>query len=91
MLCGKPPKGFEKYFKPGGAKELKETPAREAKETKGKDGKTETSKEAPKVPPPTSKQPGSSKPYDQWSFGLFGGTGRGYVEYRYYLVYYLAV
>lgn len=76
LLCGKPPKGFEKYFKPGGAKQLKETPARDAKETKPKDGKTEPPKEVPK-PPPSSRQPSSSKPYEQWSFGLFGGTGRG--------------
>ncbi|KAJ8951369.1 hypothetical protein NQ318_009305 [Aromia moschata] len=82
LFCEKPPKGFEKYFKPGGAKELKQEPkeAKEAKESKGKDAKQEQPKEQPRLPPPpTSKSPGgpSSKPYEQWSFGLFGGTGRG--------------
>lgn len=76
MFCEKPPKGFEKYFKPGGAKELNTAP-KEGKEVKGKDVKPEQPKEAPKpIPPPPSTGPGS-KPYDQWSFGLFGGTGRG--------------
>lgn len=77
LFCEKPPKGFEKYFKQGGAKELKEPPkeGKEAKETKGSDAKPEQPKEAPKPPTP-STSPGS-KPYEQWSFGLFGGTGRG--------------
>lgn len=78
MFCEKPPKGFEKYFRQGGAKDLKE-PVKEAKEVKGKEAKPEQPKEAPKPPPPSappSTSPGS-KPYEQWSFGLFGGTGRG--------------
>ncbi|KAJ8922366.1 hypothetical protein NQ315_004309 [Exocentrus adspersus] len=78
LFCEKPPKGFEKYFKPGGAKELKQESkeAKETKEGKEKDAKQEQPKETPKVPPP-SRSPGSSKSYDNWSFGLFGGTGRG--------------
>lgn len=76
MFCEKPPKGFEKYFKPGGAKELKEPAAKEAKEAKGKDAKPEPQKE-PSKSAPSSTQSGGSKPYEQWSFGLFGGTGRG--------------
>ncbi|XP_018569868.1 AFG3-like protein 2 [Anoplophora glabripennis] len=82
LFCEKPPKGFEKYFKPGSGKELRQESkeAKETKEVKGKDAKQEPPKEAPKPPPPSasSRSPGGgSKPYEQWSFGLFGGTGRG--------------
>nr|CAI5836228.1 unnamed protein product [Callosobruchus analis] len=81
LFCEKPPKGFEKYFRPGGAKELRESSkdakAKETKDVKGKESKPEEAKETPKPPPPSSSQQGSSKPYEQWSFGLFGGTGRG--------------
>ncbi|CAH0546652.1 unnamed protein product [Brassicogethes aeneus] len=74
LFCEKPPKGFEKYFKPG-SKEAPKDCKPENKEVKGKDAKPIPEKEsAPKAPPPSS-QPGSSRPYDQWSFGLFGGTG----------------
>lgn len=75
-FCEKPPKGFEKYFKPGPKEAPKDAkPAeKEAKEAKGKS--------EPKSEPPPQKKPSSSaaggpgsKPYDQWSFGLFGGTG----------------
>lgn len=79
MFCEKPPKGFEKYFKPGGAKELKE-PAKDAKEVKeanGKDTKAPPPKEPPKPTRPSTSAQEGSKPYEQWSFGLFGGTGRG--------------
>lgn len=74
----KPPKGFEKYFEPSvkkpsqQAKSEGKKDAKEAKESKPK----EEGSERPKVPPPPSKTSGSQqKPYDQWSFGLFGGTG----------------
>ncbi|KAJ8970439.1 hypothetical protein NQ314_001234 [Rhamnusium bicolor] len=80
LFCEKPPKGFEKYFKPGGTKQLKQEAkeTKDGKESKGKDAKQEQPKESPKFPPPpSSKSPGGSKPYEQWSFGLFGGTGRG--------------
>lgn len=85
MFCEKPPKGFEKYFKQGGAKVPKEPVkdgkiSKEAKEGKEKETQSEPIKEAPKrVPPSTSSGSGigGSKPYEQWSFGLFGGTGRG--------------
>lgn len=51
-------------------------PPKEAKEVKGKEIKPEPPKEVPKRAPPAISSPGS-KPYEQWSFGLFGGTGRG--------------
>lgn len=43
---------------------------------KGKEAKPEPKQE----PPPSRTAPGvgpsgKSRPYDQWSFGLFGGTG----------------
>lgn len=67
LFCEKPPKGFEKYFKPGGAAAAA-----------GKDGK-----DAPPPPPPaTSKTPPLSKPpgadaakpksSSDWNFGMFG-------------------
>lgn len=75
LFCEKPPKGFEKYFKPRNSKQ----PAKEAKpnDAKGKEAKTEPKPESSqqKVPPPPPRQTGPQKPYDQWSFGLFGGTG----------------
>ncbi|KAL3283766.1 hypothetical protein HHI36_017936 [Cryptolaemus montrouzieri] len=77
LFCEKPPKGFEKYFKPGGSKPTsKEVKAKEkeTKEVKEKEGKQE-----PKSEPKPSASSGSgqqgNKPYDQWAFGLFGGTG----------------
>ncbi|XP_019877698.1 AFG3-like protein 2 [Aethina tumida] len=75
LFCEKPPKGFEKYFKPGkdAPKETKPD-SKNCKEGK-KDAKPPLEKEpTPKPPPPPPQQPGS-RPYDQWSFGLFGGTG----------------
>lgn len=71
VFCEKAPKGFEKYFQPGSKKTpLKELP-KEAKDVKEKEAKPDTKplQQPPRPPPP------GSKPYDQWSFGLFGGTG----------------
>ncbi|KAF5277091.1 hypothetical protein FQA39_LY06329 [Lamprigera yunnana] len=74
LLCEKSPKGFEKYFEPG----EKKAPAKEAKDSKEiKDATGKQSKAEPKVSP-SSRGPHpstTSKPYDGWSFGLFGGTG----------------
>uniref|UniRef100_A0A1B6D736 AAA+ ATPase domain-containing protein n=1 Tax=Clastoptera arizonana TaxID=38151 RepID=A0A1B6D736_9HEMI len=65
LFCQKPPKGFEKYFKPGGASKK---PELNNKETKKNDAPKPTS---PKAPPPQSSRP------DQWSFGVFGGSRSG--------------
>lgn len=81
-LCEKPPKGFEKYFKPE-SKNKTNTDKTKSKDAQEQTGKTEQkAKPAPQKP---SSSPGSSqqqqqgsKPYDQWSFGLFGGTGNRY-------------
>lgn len=70
LYCQKPPKGFEKYFKPGGAK--KEPPKNESGVKEGK-------QEAPPSSKPStgqSSRPGPSRPGDQWPFGVFGGGPR---------------
>ncbi|XP_071443573.1 mitochondrial inner membrane m-AAA protease component AFG3L2 [Hetaerina americana] len=68
LFCEKPPKGFEKFFKPGGkktgqnseaSKNGKKAPKEEPSPSKG-----ETA-----APPPRMQQ----KPPEQWSFGMFGG------------------
>ncbi|CAG9763310.1 unnamed protein product [Ceutorhynchus assimilis] len=72
LFCEKPPKGFEKYFKEGKAAPKDAKPG--AKEAKEKDTKPQP-REPPPVTRPSLGSPGEKKPYDQWSFGLFGGTG----------------
>lgn len=87
-FCEKPPKGFEKYFKPGTKEATKDAKGKETSEVnKGKESKTEPKQDTqtPKPPPSLSQPPGSSKPYDQWSFGLFGGTGNRY-ENKYIII-----
>ncbi|PSN49682.1 hypothetical protein C0J52_05318 [Blattella germanica] len=74
LFCERPPKGFEKYFKPGGTKQAakSEKPtAKEVKDAPPKESQAPPSKGAagPQPPKPPSQ---SSKPYDQWSFGMFG-------------------
>lgn len=80
LFCEKPPKGFEKYFKQSSKdapKDVKQAESKEAQGSHGKDAKTEPKSETlkPRSAPASSGQSGKSKPYDQWSFGLFGGTG----------------
>jgi AFG3 family protein len=78
LFCEKPPKGFEKFFKPQGSKEATKSAKRSAKEVK------DAPKQSQAPPPPKSavgSQPSkpsspSSKPYDQWSFGMFGNQSR---------------
>lgn len=66
LFCEKPPKGFEKYYKPGGA--AKKGAVGEAQEA-------EASKEA--KPASTSDSSGSAKnqqqpPKNDWNLGMFG-------------------
>lgn len=80
LFCEKPPKGFEKYFKPGSKQSPpKNAKAETPKEAKDAKPKEQTGSGKPKTePPPPSRGPsasGPARPYDQWSFGLFGGTG----------------
>lgn len=82
IFCEKPPKGFEKYFKPG-SKKPSSSAAKPETSPKDAKPKEQAGSEKPKAePPPPSRTPGSTNtagqqkpPYDQWSFGLFGGTG----------------
>lgn len=78
-FCEKPPKGFEKYFKPEGNKTgVKENKTEKPEiKAKDKDGKSEQ-KVKPKPSTSTTSGPQGNKPYDQWGFGLFGGTGNRY-------------
>lgn len=75
MFCERPPKGFEKFFKPGGAKQTPKTDKveKEVKCPPPKETSTPPSSKGTAGQPPS---PGS-KPYDQWSFGMFGGQSRG--------------
>ncbi|XP_060521148.1 AFG3-like protein 2 [Cylas formicarius] len=66
LFCQKPPKGFEKYFKEG--KSVPKNAKGEGKEAESKESKAEK-----ELPP--SRPPPTSKPQDQWSFGVFGGSG----------------
>lgn len=72
MFCEKPPKGFEKYFKPGGAA------AKDAKSAAATESSTAPSSSASKTPP-LSKPPGATseakpKSSNDWNFGMFGPT-----------------
>lgn len=71
LFCEIPPKGFEKFFKPGTGKQA----------PKNGKPKEEVPKEAQQPPPSrgTSQPPPkpTQRPYDQWSFGMFGGQSRG--------------
>ncbi|XP_055626508.1 AFG3-like protein 2 [Toxorhynchites rutilus septentrionalis] len=64
LFCEKPPKGFEKYYKPGGTK--KPPPASEAKDAKP----------AENAKPTAAAGSGSSKspqpPKNDWNLGMFG-------------------
>lgn len=70
-LCKQPPKGFEKFFKPGGAKNA-ENVGKKAEEAASKKASTQ------KPPPSTSS---SSSPKDssgfQWIFKAFGDGQQG--------------
>jgi AFG3 family protein len=75
LFCERPPKGFEKYFKPGGGKQATKPGKSSVKEAK--DGPKESQTPPPPPPPPkgaTGPQP--SKPYDNWSFGMFSSQSR---------------
>jgi AFG3 family protein len=77
LFCERPPKGFDKFFKPGGGTQGKKSAKPSVKETKDAPKK-------PQIPPPSkgaagpqpSKPSGASKPYDKWSFGMFGSQSR---------------
>lgn len=82
LYCEKPPKGFEKYFKPSGAGSSKlEDKLADKNDATGKEAKKDTKSDAPpskSTPPPPPNRPTTPKAYEQWSFGLFGGPGSRY-------------
>lgn len=71
LFCERPPKGFEKFFKPGSSKPATKSGKSPVKEVK------DAPKES-KTPPPSkgASGPQPSKPYDNWSFGMFSGQSR---------------
>ncbi|KAF4520289.1 hypothetical protein B566_EDAN004348 [Ephemera danica] len=75
-FCQKPPKGFEKYFRPAGSKPPPEPSSKtQPKDAPPKESQAPPSKGAAGQTPPLTRPPppGSAKQFDQWSFGSFGG------------------
>uniref|UniRef100_A0A6M2DT10 Putative atp-dependent metalloprotease ftsh n=1 Tax=Xenopsylla cheopis TaxID=163159 RepID=A0A6M2DT10_XENCH len=74
LFCEKPPKGFEKFFKPGAPKDpdASKTDPKPSKDEAPKAKETTASRS---TPPPSMNAPKSSK--DNWNFGVFGNTSRG--------------
>ncbi|KAK0180761.1 hypothetical protein PV327_003112 [Microctonus hyperodae] len=69
LLTEKPPKGFEKFFKPGGAKNAPETNTKKP---------TDAGNKGPQIKPPPNQPFG--KPTNQYLSGVFrlgGGSGGG--------------
>lgn len=74
MFCEKPPKGFEKYFKPGGATAAANDSATTAKGEPLKPAAPSEASTSSKTPP-LSKPPGAdAQSKNDWSFGMFGQT-----------------
>lgn len=75
LFCEKPPKGFEKYFKPGTA--AKQDSAGEKKTVGSQSTESSSPSTSPKTPP-LSRPPGADAKKSEWSFGMFGPTaGKG--------------
>jgi len=77
LFCERPPKGFDKFFKPGGGTQGTKSAKPSVKETK--DAPKESQIPSPSkgaAGPQPSKPSGASKPYDKWSFGMFGSQSR---------------
>lgn len=73
LFCEKPPKGFEKYFKPGGATTAAKDSAADAQGEPKPAAPSGTS--ASSKTPPLSKPPGAdTQSKNDWSFGMFGQT-----------------
>lgn len=64
-FCEKPPKGFEKYFKPKDGAKKGRAPKRE-NESKGAPSSQQ--------PPKPSSSPSRPSQKDNWPFGMFGNT-----------------
>lgn len=76
-FCSNPPKGFEKYYKSGGAAgKKKESEDGEKKESE--DGKSSENQKPEVSDPPPSRSSSEPKPKsassNDWNFGMFGQT-----------------
>lgn len=75
QFCSNPPKGFEKYYKSGGAAADKKADSQDVKST-------ENPKPEVSDPPPSRSSSSSSdnklktSPKNEWNFGMFGQTGK---------------
>uniref|UniRef100_A0A1L8D8U0 Putative atp-dependent metalloprotease ftsh n=1 Tax=Nyssomyia neivai TaxID=330878 RepID=A0A1L8D8U0_9DIPT len=69
VFCEKPPKGFEKYFKPQGGRSRKEAAATQSDKPK----EAPSPQEQQPVEPPPSKGAAGKPPQDRndWNFGMF--------------------
>jgi AFG3 family protein len=78
LFCERPPKGFEKFFKPGGGKQAAKSEKPSLKEAKDvqKESQLPPPSKGAAGPQPSKQQSPTSKPYDQWSFGMFGSQSR---------------
>lgn len=86
LFCERPPKGFEKYFKPGSGTKAAAGKSTSATEDGGKAAKSDAkSSEAPLSKPPGATADPLKPPKAQqseWNFGMFspsaktGGSGR---------------
>ncbi|XP_020300671.1 AFG3-like protein 2 isoform X2 [Pseudomyrmex gracilis] len=77
LFCKEPPKGFEKFFKPGETKNA-ENAAKKAEEASSK--KTSTQKPSSSSSSSSSSSTSSSSSKDsgfQWTFKIFGDKSRG--------------
>ncbi|KAG8041653.1 hypothetical protein G9C98_002946 [Cotesia typhae] len=78
LLTGKPPKGFEKFFKPNGKTSAKPNESAGTKsETLQSQQQSSSSKSPPPLPPPPSRPLSSEKPVNQFLSGIFKPTARG--------------
>lgn len=87
LFCEKPPKGFEKYFKPTAGKEDNTSATAEAStsataEKSAAAGDKPTAETTDTKSPPLSKPPGATTAPDaakqsDWNFGMFSPTGKG--------------
>ncbi|XP_015122143.1 AFG3-like protein 2 [Diachasma alloeum] len=73
LLSEKVPKGFEKFFKPGGAKEPPKSAEQASKEAKSAQGEQKTTTPPLKRPPLRPSQ----TPVDQFLSGLFSSSSKG--------------
>ncbi|XP_055610236.1 AFG3-like protein 2 isoform X2 [Uranotaenia lowii] len=75
LFCEKPPKGFEKYYKPGGSKKGQSQEAAGKSDAKPTSSAAGSSSSSGKNAPPQESQQGPPK--NDWNLGMFGPQPRG--------------